>query len=101
MILDAGLSKCAKRKELTEDIPRYADICIEALILNQQVVANLIKDEIGRDDFFVQYQNMLGASISVIASLLDFLTELLPTLGLVEENRKEITHALGKIFKID
>ncbi|KAJ8665475.1 hypothetical protein QAD02_007137 [Eretmocerus hayati] len=64
MILDAGLSKYEERKKLMDDIPREGDICVEAPILNQEIVANLNKDEISRDNFFVQYQNMLGASIS-------------------------------------
>ncbi|KAJ8667509.1 hypothetical protein QAD02_009172 [Eretmocerus hayati] len=78
LILDAGLLQKNDRDKLLKEIPRDRDLQLEAPVLNQEIGLNLHKDEATRDNFFRQYQKIIGATISEAASLLNFFTEIAP-----------------------
>ncbi|KAJ8682858.1 hypothetical protein QAD02_018650 [Eretmocerus hayati] len=101
LVLDAGLLRKSDRDELLQSIPRDGDLQLEAPILNQEMMLTLQKEEATRDNFFRQYQKIIGSTISEAASLLNTFTELAPRLGLEgEESKKDRQSVLKPLSNI-
>ncbi|KAJ8682734.1 hypothetical protein QAD02_018526 [Eretmocerus hayati] len=104
LILGAGLLKKNDRDKLLKETPRDGDLQLEAPVLNQEIGLNLHKDETTRDNFFRQYQKIIGAINSEATSLLNFFTEIVPRLGLDREesveDRQGMLQPLGNIIKL-
>ncbi|KAJ8669685.1 hypothetical protein QAD02_000944 [Eretmocerus hayati] len=99
-ILSAGLLENKERKELLKKISRVGDgINLEAPEMNSEISNNLKSPESTKENYLKQYQTMIGATLSEAATLIDLLTDVLPTLD--KKLSKKLIRSLSNIIRVN
>lgn len=68
-----GLTDKTEKKNLLESIPTKGQLNLQAQSLNEEMVMDLHSKAIAKDEYFKEYQNLAGATLSLIASVLSMI----------------------------